>query len=304
MTTTSEDRLNGASASLAVKAPCRVATTANMTLEGEQTVDGVAVVTGDRVLVKNQTSGVDNGIYLADTSEWVRSPDCDGSRDLTAGTLVYVRLGTAGSGFYYVSTTGTIVVGTTSIAFSLASTPLAIVSAFMQTVLDDTTAAAARTTLGAAASTITVTGAGLATGGGDLSANRTITVTAASQSQQEAGSSNAVVVTPLVQHLHPSGSKGWAFWTSGTALSASYNVTSVTDHGTGDFTVVWGTDFSTANYPWTSGVNRGAANNDVYVTGSFSDIQSAGGLHINVQSVTAQSLLDATIVCIVAHGDQ
>lgn len=146
-----EDRLFGVNASMAVKVPCRVATTAEITLEGEQTVDGVAVVTGDRVLVKNQSSGVDNGIYIADTSEWQRSPDCDGSRDLVTGTLIKVNFGTAGSGFYYVSTTGAIVVGTTSLTFTIASSVLAVISAFSQTLLDDTTAAAWLTTLGVSA---------------------------------------------------------------------------------------------------------------------------------------------------------
>ena len=51
MTSTSTDRIDGLSAALAIKAPVRVATTANITLSGEQTIDGVAVVEHDRVLV-------------------------------------------------------------------------------------------------------------------------------------------------------------------------------------------------------------------------------------------------------------
>jgi len=53
---------------VAIKAPCKAATTANITLNGEQTIDGAACVSGDRVLVKSQTSSVDNGIYICSTS--------------------------------------------------------------------------------------------------------------------------------------------------------------------------------------------------------------------------------------------
>lgn len=62
---------------LDTKASCVVATTANITLSGTQTIDGVAVVAGDRVLVKNQTAQSANGIYVASASAWARSSDMD-----------------------------------------------------------------------------------------------------------------------------------------------------------------------------------------------------------------------------------
>lgn len=111
------ERRHGLSASIAIKAPCRVATTANITLSGEQTIDGVAVVSGDRVLVKNQTTGSENGIYEASTSEWQREPDWDGSYDVKSGTLVFVASGT-GLGLWYVSTSDPITIGTTSVTFT------------------------------------------------------------------------------------------------------------------------------------------------------------------------------------------
>jgi hypothetical protein len=60
---------------LDAKASCVCGTTVNITLSGAQTIDGVAVVAGDRVLVKNQTASADNGIYVAATGAWARAAD-------------------------------------------------------------------------------------------------------------------------------------------------------------------------------------------------------------------------------------
>jgi hypothetical protein len=146
MSTTSTDRTSRIG-DIAIKAPCVVASTAALTLSGNQTIDGVACVTGDRVLVKNQSNTVNNGIYVVDTGDWNRATDCDGSYDLADGTLVKVNSGTVGSGFWYAAGTNPIIVGTSAQTWGQASTVLAVVSAFMQTMLDDATAAAARATL-------------------------------------------------------------------------------------------------------------------------------------------------------------
>jgi hypothetical protein len=62
---------------LDVKASVVAATTANITLSGAQTIDGVSIVAGDRVLVKNQTAAAQNGIYVAASGAWARSSDAD-----------------------------------------------------------------------------------------------------------------------------------------------------------------------------------------------------------------------------------
>ena len=112
---------------LDVKASVRVATTAAINLATDlvagDVIDGVTLVAGDRVLVKNQTSGSENGIYVAVSSgTGVRSSDANGTADtgeLTSGTFAFVEEGTTNfdSGFV-VSTNGTITVGTTAITWT------------------------------------------------------------------------------------------------------------------------------------------------------------------------------------------
>ena len=88
------DRISGLEVSQALKAPVKAATTANITLSAAQTIDGVSCVAGDRVLVKDQTTGTEDGIYLCQTGSWARAKDWNGSRDATEGTLVTVKGGT------------------------------------------------------------------------------------------------------------------------------------------------------------------------------------------------------------------
>jgi len=66
-------------AGIAWKEPVVAATTENVTLSGVQTVDGVSLSVGDRVLVKNQTAQAENGIYIVGSAAWSRSPDADNS---------------------------------------------------------------------------------------------------------------------------------------------------------------------------------------------------------------------------------
>lgn len=113
------DRTTGLVGNAGMKVPVRAATTAAITLSGEQTVDGVAVVTGDRVLVKNQASGVDNGIYVVDTGAWSRAKDFNGVYDIVKGSLIRVNSGTTNAdGIFAVLTDDPITIGTTSLSFA------------------------------------------------------------------------------------------------------------------------------------------------------------------------------------------
>jgi hypothetical protein len=88
---------------LDAKASVRVATTANITLSTEQTIDGVAVVAGDRVLVKNQTDAEENGIYVASATAWSRASDANTWAELVSA-FVFVESGTAGGDNGFVCT--------------------------------------------------------------------------------------------------------------------------------------------------------------------------------------------------------
>ncbi|MGO7575913.1 hypothetical protein ACC699_13660 [Rhizobium ruizarguesonis] len=119
MTSILIDRTDGLSSATAIKGPCKAATTANISLYGEQTIDGVAIVTGDRVLVKSQTAGYENGIYVCDTGQWRRSKDFNRTNDVVKGTTVFVTDGTVSAEtLWTVTTSNPVAVGTTSISFS------------------------------------------------------------------------------------------------------------------------------------------------------------------------------------------
>jgi hypothetical protein len=113
--TPSSDALD---ASIAVKAPVRTVTTTNLTLAGLQTVGGVALVEGDRVLVRYQTNGAENGIYIASAAAWQRAKDFDGVNAAVNGTLVLANFDN-GQGVLYqvVSQERDTRIGRTPIAF-------------------------------------------------------------------------------------------------------------------------------------------------------------------------------------------
>ncbi len=100
------------------KAPVRVATTANITLSGAQTIDGVSVIAGERVLVKNQSTGSQNGIYVCGASAWARATDFDESADAKPASVIPVEEGSTNADkLFILSTNKTIVLGTTALNF-------------------------------------------------------------------------------------------------------------------------------------------------------------------------------------------
>lgn len=113
---------------LDIKDSVHVASTANVSLtagssglEAGDTIDGVALVAGDRVLLKNQTDASENGIYVAVASGGTpaRSTDANSSDKVTSGLFVFVEEGTANADQGYVLTTNsTITLGNTDLTFT------------------------------------------------------------------------------------------------------------------------------------------------------------------------------------------
>jgi hypothetical protein len=99
------------------KASCAAATTANITLSGTQTIDGVALIAGDRCLVKDQTLSQDNGIYLVAAGAWTRATDMD-TWAKVPGAFTFVEQGTlyADTGWVCTSNAGG-TLGTTPITW-------------------------------------------------------------------------------------------------------------------------------------------------------------------------------------------
>lgn len=101
------------------KGSVRVATTGNITLSGTQTIDGVALSVGDRVLVKNQSTASQNGIYVVASGAWSRAADADSDAEVTPGMWVTVEQGTVnGDTAFMLTTNAPITVGTTSLTFA------------------------------------------------------------------------------------------------------------------------------------------------------------------------------------------
>ena len=102
------------------KQSVRVAATANVVLNGAQQIDGVAAVTGDRVLLPNQTLAKDNGLWVVANGDWVRASDANTSAKIMPGLTVMVEEGAVnGDSLWHLTTNGPITLGTTALTFEM-----------------------------------------------------------------------------------------------------------------------------------------------------------------------------------------
>jgi hypothetical protein len=105
-------------AGLHFKDSVKAATTANITLNDTQTIDGVSLSAGDRVLVKDQSTGSQNGVYIvAAGADWTRSTDLDAGAEFP-GAALFVRQGTLNGDVGFVCTNDTVTLGSTAITFT------------------------------------------------------------------------------------------------------------------------------------------------------------------------------------------
>lgn len=107
--TSATDAANSATAAQAAAAgikwknSVKASTTANITLSGEQTIDGVALVTGDRCLVQDQTAPEENGVYVVAATAWARAADMD-AWDEIPSAAVLVEQGTVNGDMPFICT--------------------------------------------------------------------------------------------------------------------------------------------------------------------------------------------------------
>ena len=123
---TNKGYVDGLIQGLDVKQSVRVATTTSdasnslsTAYANGQTLDGVALATGDRVLIKDHSTGTENGVYTVNASGApTRATDFDSSADVTAGAFVFVEEGTNADQGFVLTNNGTITVGSTSLVFT------------------------------------------------------------------------------------------------------------------------------------------------------------------------------------------
>ncbi len=116
-----KDYVDAAARNVDWKASVRVASTANIDLTTGTllTIDGIALAAGDRVLVKDQTTASQNGIYVAASGAWTRAVDADSNAEVTAGMATTAAEGTVnGDKVFILITNDPIVLGTTALAFT------------------------------------------------------------------------------------------------------------------------------------------------------------------------------------------
>ena len=160
------------------KQSCQVATTANITLSGLQTIDGYTTLAGDRVLVKNQSSSANNGIYVASASAWSRSTDMNTWEEVSGAYTVVVN-GTVNGQTAWVCTSPTSgTLGTTAITWVQFSG----ISSYY-----------AGTGLTLASNTFSITNTGVTSGSYGSSSN-TLSATVNAQGQLTALSAQAIAI--------------------------------------------------------------------------------------------------------------
>jgi len=216
---------------LGPKAACQVATTANITLSGLQTIDGYTTVAGDRVLVKNQSSSQFNGIYVASVSTWIRSTDMDVWSEVPGAYTVILNGGQADTGWVCTATqSGTI-----------------NVTAMPWVQFSGTNTYYAGTGLSLSSNTFSISNTGV-TLGSYGSASNTLSATVNAQGQLSALSAQAISIAPsqINATIPNSGLTNSSITVNGTniALGGSATITANTPNALTIGTGLSGTSFN------------------------------------------------------------
>lgn len=115
-----ENAVQSAAAGIDCKASVRAVANANVaSLSGPQTIDGVSLIAGDRVLLRGQTTASTNGVYAVAAGAWTRATDADSNSEMTPGAFWFVEEGTTyGKTQWRCENTGAITIGTTSLTIN------------------------------------------------------------------------------------------------------------------------------------------------------------------------------------------
>ena len=188
---------------LDVKASVRVATTVNGTFStafaAGSTIDGVTLVTGDRILIKNQDTGSQNGIYVvAASGSPTRATDADGNAEVTAGLFTFVEEGTANANSGWILTTDNpITIGSTSLTFQQFTGAGQITAGNGLTKSGNTISALAD------GSTLTIGATGIKVSTGGITSNElgvdSVTSTAMADSSVDLGTSTVTGTLPVLK---------------------------------------------------------------------------------------------------------
>lgn len=212
---------------LTVKASCNVATTANITLSGEQTIDGV-LTSASRVLVKNQSTGANNGIYVSGGGAWTRATDYDQSSEIGAGTFCAILAGSTQANTLWAQTVVNPTINITALVFTQLTTAgtgtvtsVSVVSAngVSGSVATATTTPAITLTLGA------ITPSAIS---GTRITKRVITTTQSATPTINTDNTDVAYITGLAQAITSFTSN-----LSGTPVNGDVLILDITDNGTG-----------------------------------------------------------------------
>lgn len=110
--------VDGVKQALDIKESVVAATTANITLSGTQTIDGIGIGAGDRVLVKNQTDAATNGIYVCKAGAWERADDFNTTVEASTGSFAFIEAGNDNAGNGFVLTTTGHTLGSNDLVFT------------------------------------------------------------------------------------------------------------------------------------------------------------------------------------------
>jgi len=249
----------------AIKAECQVATTVNITLSGLQTIDGYTTLSGDRVLVKNQTNQANNGIYVAAAGAWFRSPDANTYASLVSA-FVFIQNGTTqqNSGWACtISAGGTL--GVTPITWSQ---------------LASATAYFAGTGLTLSGYTFSITAVGTAGTYGSVSSVPVFVTNSSGQVTSVTNTSISIAPSQINATIPNSGLTNSSITVNGSAISLGGSAT-VTANTTNALTI--GTGLSGTSFNGSSAVTVAIANTAV----------SAGSYTLGNFTVNAQGQLTA-----------